>query len=129
MTEIIRFTVLGIIGAILVVTLQQQRKEIALILSVAVGTLLLWKISDHIKEIVEGIRQMSTAAGISGDHWKLLLKLLAISYLTEFGCEICKDAGQQSLASKIMLGGKIMMMALSLPVFQSLLTFITEVLT
>ena len=129
MTEIIRFTVLGIIGAILVVTLQQQRKEIALILGVAVGTLLLWKISDHIKEIVEGIRQMSTAAGISGDHWKLLLKLLAISYLTEFGCEICKDAGQQSLASKIMLGGKIMMMALSLPVFQSLLTFITEVLT
>ncbi len=129
MTEIIRFTVLGIIGAILVVTLQQQRKEIALILGVAVGTLLLWKISDHIKEIIEGIRQMSTAAGISGDHWKLLLKLLAISYLTEFGCEICKDAGQQSLASKIMLGGKIMMMALSLPVFQSLLTFITEVLT
>lgn len=129
MTEIIRFTVLGIIGAILVVTLQQQRREIALILGVAVGTLLLWKISDHIKEIVEGIRQMSTAAGISGDHWKLLLKLLAISYLTEFGCEICKDAGQQSLASKIMLGGKIMMMALSLPVFQSLLTFITEVLT
>ena len=112
MTEIIRFTVLGIIGAILVVTLQQQRKEIALILGVAVGTLLLWKISDHIKEIVEGIRQMSTAAGISGDHWKLLLKLLAISYLTEFGCEICKDAGQQSLASKIMLGGKIMMMAI-----------------
>ena len=129
MTEIIRFTVIGIIGAVLVVTLQQQRKEIALILGVAAGALLLWEVSDYIKKIVEGIRQMSTDVGISGDHWKLLLKLLAISYLTEFGCEICKDAGQQSLATKIMLGGKVMMMALSLPVFQSLLTFITEVLT
>jgi stage III sporulation protein AD len=72
---------------------------------------------------------MAADVGIVGDHLKLLLKLLAISYLTEFGCEICKDAGQQFLAGKIQLGGKLMMAALSLPVFQSLLSFITEVLT
>ena len=129
MSEIISFTVIGVIGAVLVVTLQQQKKEIALILSIAVGTLLLWEIGDYLSKILEGLRQLSSKAGISGDHLKLLMKLLAISYLTEFGCEICKDVGQQSLAGKIQLGGKIMMAALSLPVFQALLTFITEVLT
>ena len=129
MTEIIRFIVIGITGAILVITLQQQKKEIALILGIAVGILLLWEIGNHVKTVVEGIRQMAADVGIAGDHLKLLLKLLAISYLTEFGCEICKDAGQQFLAGKIQLGGKLMMAALSLPVFQSLLSFITEVLT
>ena len=129
MSEIIRFIAIGIIGAVLAVTLQQQKKEIALILSVAVGILLLWQVGDYLAKILAGLQQMSVDAGVSGDHLKLLLKLLVISYLTEFGCEICKDAGQQALAGKIQLGGKLMMAVLSLPVFQSLLTFITEVMT
>ena len=128
MTQVIKFTIIGIIGAVLIVTLQQQKKEIALILGIAVGTLLLWEVGGYLKKIVEGLQQISESAGVSGEDLKLLMKLLAISYLTEFGCEVCKDAGQQALAGKLQLGGKLMMAALSLPVFQSLLKFITEVL-
>lgn len=129
MTQVIKFTIIGIIGAVLIVTLQQQKKEIALILGIAVGTLLLWEVGGYLKKIVEGLQQISESAGVSGEDLKLLMKLLAISYLTEFGCEVCKDAGQQALAGKLQLGGKLMMAALSLPVFQSLLKFITEVLS
>ncbi len=129
MTEIMRIAVIGVVGAILVVTLQQQKKEIALILTVMVGALLLWESSEYLQKILEGLRQLASDTGISGDHLKLLLKLLAISYVVEFGSEVCKDAGQQSLAGKIQLGGKLMMAALALPVFQSLLTLITELLT
>lgn len=129
MTEIIRIAVIGVVGAILTVTLQQQKKEIALILTVMVGALLLWEGSEYLQKILEGLRHMAVDTGISGEHLKLLFKLLAISYVVEFGSEICKDAGQQSLAGKIQLGGKLMMAALALPVFQSLLTLITELLT
>ncbi len=129
MTEIMRIAAIGIIGAILAVTLQQQKKEIALVLTVLVGALLLWEGSTYLQKTLEGLRKMAADADISGDHLKLLFKLLAISYVVEFGSEVCKDAGQQSLAGKIQLGGKLMMAALVLPVFQSLLTLVTELLT
>ena len=128
MTEVLRLAAIGIVGAVLAVTVQQQKKELALILTVAAGTLLLWEGSRYLQTILTGLKEMAAAAGIGGDHVKLLLKLLAISYVVEFACEVCKDAGQQSLAAKIQLGGKLMMAALALPVFQSLLEMITELL-
>lgn len=128
MTDIIRIAVIGVVGAILAVTLQQQKKELALVLTVMVGVLLLYRSSGYLQEVIGGLRQMADAAGLSGDHIKLLFKLLAVSYVVEFGSEICKDAGQQSMAGKIQLGGKLMMAALALPIFQSLLTLITELL-
>lgn len=128
MTEVLKLAAIGIVGAILAVTVQQQKKELALILTVAAGTLLLWEGSAYLQKILTGLREMAAAAGLGSDHVKLLLKLLAISYVVEFGSEVCKDAGQQSLAAKIQLGGKLMMAALALPVFQSLLDVITELL-
>ena len=129
MMDVIRIVAIGIVGAILAVTLQQQKKELALVLTVVVGVLLLWEGSRYLEEIITGLHEMADSAGLSGDHLKLLFKLLAISYMVEFGSEVCKDAGQQSLAAKIQLGGRLMMAALSLPVFQSVLGLITELLT
>ncbi len=124
-----RLAAIGIVGAVLAVTLQQQKKELALVLTVVVGVLLLWEGSQYLQKVLDGLRQMAADAGIDGDHLKLLFKLLAISYVVEFGSEVCKDAGQQSLAAKIQLSGKLVMAALAMPVFQSLLTLITELLT
>lgn len=128
MTEVLRLAAIGIVGAILAVTVQQQKKELALVLTVAAGALLLWEASQYLQKILEGLKQMAAEAGLASDHIKLLLKLMAISYVVEFGSEVCKDAGQQSLAAKIQLGGKLMMAALALPIFQSLMEVVTELL-
>jgi len=128
MTEVLRLAAIGIIGAILAVTLQQQKKELALILTVAAGAVMLWEGSLYLQQILSDLHLMAEEAGLSGDQVKLLLKLLAISYVAEFGCEVCKDAGQQSLAAKVQLGGKLMMAALAMPVFRSLLDMITGLL-
>ena len=128
MTEVLRLAAIGIVGAILAVTVQQQKKELALVLTVAAGALLLWEASQYLQKILEGLKQMAAEAGLAGDHIKLLLKLMAISYVVEFGSEVCKDAEQQSLAAKIQLGGKLMMAALALPIFQSLMEVVTELL-
>ena len=45
MTEVLRLAAIGIVGAILAVTVQQQKKEFALVLTVAAGALLLWEAS------------------------------------------------------------------------------------
>lgn len=127
--DIVKIAVFGIVGAILVVTVQQQKKELALILSIAVGAVLLMESGSLLGEVLKGVSQIAEQAGISGGQMKLLLKLLATGYVIEFGSEICKDAGQQALASKIQLGGRLVMAALALPVVTSLVNLITELLS
>ncbi len=49
-----------------------------------------------------------------------MLKVTGIAYLAQFGMQLCIDAGQSSIASKIELAGKIMIMIISAPVLISL---------
>ena len=51
----------------------------------------------------------------------IVLKVTGIAYLAQFGMQLCNDAGQTSIAGKIELAGKIMMMVVSAPVLLSLL--------
>lgn len=126
--QIVKLVVFGIIGAILVITVQQQKKELALLLGIAIGAVMLLESSKGLSQVLTGLQQLADRAGISGRQMKLLLKLLVSSYVIEFGSEICKDAGQQALASKIQLGGRLMMMVMAMPIFTSLMELIAGLL-
>ena len=51
-----------------------------------------------------------------------------MAYITEFGSQICKDMGENSIASKIELGGKVIIMILGLPILTALTETILEIL-
>ena len=127
--ELFQLIAVGITGAIFIVTVKQHKPEIALALALVIGVLLLFMASGFLETILNTLRDMADQAGLSSGQWQLLIKLLVSGYVIEFGSEICKDAGQQALAAKLQMGGRLIMAGLALPVFKSLLTLITELLT
>ena len=72
-----------------------------------------------------GIFAMITEmTGIENGLLKVLLKIVGVGYLTEFGAGILNDFGSHSVADKVTLGGKITIVLLAMPVMESLLTLI-----
>jgi stage III sporulation protein AD len=61
------------------------------------------------------------STGISKSFIILLLKITGISILTEFVVSICRDMGENSIANKVDLGGKLIVISLSIPVISSTL--------
>ena len=59
---------------------------------------------------------------------KLLLKMVAIGYLTEISAGILVDFGSASLADKVVIGGKLTIILMSLPVIESLLNIMKSFL-
>ena len=53
-----------------------------------------------------------------------LLKVGGISLLTDFAAQTCRDAGEDGLALKVELAGRVMLIALALPVMEALLSHI-----
>ena len=91
-------------------------------LVIAAGTLAALAITPHLREIVNGMAALAAAGGVQDGYMSQLLKVAGISLLMDFAAQTCRDAGEDGLAMKVELVGRVMLIALALPVMQALLS-------
>jgi len=76
---------------------------------------------DQISEILLMLRKMAEGAHIQMVYLETMLKIIGIAYIAEFAAQISKDAGQGAIAAKIELGGKIVILALAVPILTAII--------
>ena len=85
-------------------------------------------IGNVIRRKVGFIRKSLLPTSIIGGLLILILKIIGVAYIVEFGAQISRDAGEEAIASKIELGGKIIIMVLSMPILLALIDLIIKIL-
>lgn len=83
---------------------------------------------DSLSTVFSGFNEIVKRSGIKSEVFSALLKILGIGYLTEFASGICSDAGNNSMAQKVSLAGKVIILVLALPIINSLLDIIVGIL-
>ena len=83
---------------------------------------------DKISSIIDLLTSLANKASIHMEFLQLLIKITGIAILTEFAVSVCKDSGETAIANKVDLGGKIMIIAMSIPIISSLLETIIQIL-
>ena len=83
---------------------------------------------DKFSGIVTMLRNLSSKASINKEFLSIILKITGIAFLTEFAVSICKDSGETAIASKIDLGGKVIIIGMSIPIISALLELIIRIL-
>ncbi|MCX7885198.1 MAG: stage III sporulation protein AD [Caloramator sp.] len=126
--EIIQIIVIGIISTIIVVMLKDERPEIAMQISLVAGILIFLFMIGRITVVIQALQQIATKVNIEFTYINVVLKIIAIAYLTSFGIEICKDAGQTSIAGKIEMAGKILIITLSIPVLMAVMDMVIKIM-
>ena len=126
--DIVQIVVMGIVVAILAVTLKNQSPEIAIAISIGGSVLIFFAILPQLSVMMAALSQMAAHAQSNMAYADIVLKIVGIAYIAEFGAQICADAGEQAIASKIELGGKVLIMITSMPILFSLLDLITTIL-
>ena len=111
----------GIIASVLAVLLKQYRPELSFGVSLAASAVIFLFLLRELEPVVSGLRELSSRVSYPDGFLTALLKCLGISYLTELGSEVCRDSGQNAIASKIELGGRVLTAAIALPLFLSVL--------
>lgn len=124
----VKIVVIGIVSTILVVILKEHKKEYAILLSIVAGVMLLPLTLSKIEPIISLIQKLSLNIPIDNSYILLILKVIGISYLIEFGKDICIDAGESSIANKIEIAGKVIIVGISIPAITAVLEIITEVI-
>ena len=118
----------GLVSVIIIVILRQYKPEFVIYVSILSGAIILILSLDKIEGIINLIESLASKASINNEFLFLLIKITGIAFLTEFAVSICKDSGESAIASKVDMGGKVMIMAMSVPIISSLLETIVKLL-
>lgn len=119
--DILRIGALGIIAAILSVVIRQYRPELAMQIALTLGVVVFLFLSAQLSGISTVVQTLFAKANIQGEYFLTILKATGIAFITEFASVTCKDAGENSIAQKMEMGGKVMIVFLALPMILNLL--------
>jgi stage III sporulation protein AD len=117
----------ALIVTVLLVLIREQHPEIAVLLGIAAAGLILLGLLDPISRILLVFETIAVKSHLNPNYLRLVLKIVGLAYLAGFGAQICKDAGEGGMASKIELAGKIFILGMGLPIMASLLDLILKV--
>ena len=112
---------LGLIATFLVVLLKEQKSGVAFLLTVFVGCVIFLFLVDNISDILRMLQKIANDTNINMIYLETILKIIGIAYIAEFAAQISRDAGQGAIASKIELGGKIIILALAIPILTAII--------
>ena len=126
--DIIRIVSIGVIGTFIALSIKNYSKEFSILVAMVTGILIVFQILEILTESIVFIESVYERTGLDFLYMRIVMKVIAVAYISEFAIQICKDAEFGSIASKIELGGKLIILSLSIPIIKAILDTVTSLL-
>lgn len=118
--DIIKIAVVCILTSVICKLLDGSSKDFSIYVRIAAGALIIAVVSIYISPVVEKINEIFNRTGIGNEYLTILFKAAGICYVSQFACDVCKDNGENLIASHAELAGKIALIVISLPLVDNL---------
>ncbi|MGN1201103.1 MAG: stage III sporulation protein AD [Candidatus Caccovivens sp.] len=128
MDTLYKILAVAIITCIACLIVKPVRSDFAIFISIVGGIIVIFYTLSYLSNIFDVFNQIFQTSGINSSLYGVVFKIIGIGYLTEFTAGLCNDTGNSSLADKVLLGGKIVILAMALPIVTSILDIVMELL-
>ncbi|MCM2674980.1 stage III sporulation protein AD [Alkalicoccobacillus plakortidis] len=126
--DIIQIVGIGLIATFLALVVREQKPLFAFLVTLFAGIMIFLFVIDELVKIIQLLEGIAADANVHIMYLQTILKIIGIAYIAEFGAQIAKDAGQASMASKIELAGKILILVLAIPIIKAVIEMILSLL-
>ena len=126
--NIIAITGLGITAAALSAVIRKYNGEYSLFISLAASLLILGAVITALSPLLDLINELTEASGADSGYIAVLLKALAVCYITQLASDCCRDSGESAVAGKIEFAGKIAVLLIAVPLFESILGIVKDLI-
>ena len=126
MEQVFQVTGLCVVGALLALVLKKGRPELALLLALAAVAAVLLVLAEALGELLDFLREVGAASGLSEDLFIPLYKTAGIALVVKAGGSLCRDAGESALASAVETAGTVCALLVSLPLLRAVLALLLE---
>lgn len=118
--EVIKIVGVSIFAVIMIIILKNYRPEMALVLSIITGIGIMFYAISKMSSVINVLNDLVSKSGVNTDFLLIIIKVIGIAYIVEFGKNVCIDAGQSSIATKLEMAGKVVIVVLTIPLINSL---------
>ncbi|WKL02814.1 stage III sporulation protein AD [Paenibacillus amylolyticus] len=126
--EIIQVVGLALIATVLILVIKEQKPMFAFLIAAATGIVIFMLLIGKIGAVIEVLEGLAENSGMESIYLKTVLKIIGIAYIAEFGAQIVRDAGQESIASKIELAGKVLILVLAIPIISIIIETVMKLM-
>lgn len=126
--DIFQIAGLGIVASLVLALLRKERSDLVIGAALVAGILLLFLILPRISSAISVFGNLASEAGLEPLYFGIILKVLAISYVADFAAAICRDAGEDLIASRVEMAGKVLILVAALPIVQEVLSVVRSLL-
>ena len=119
----------GFVTALAALLLKSTKPELSLAVTIVGGILILLSAFELLEDSLSVLKKIAEISSLSSVLIKTLIKIVGIGYITEFSAGILQDFGSNSVADKVVFGGKIIIFTLTLPIVEKLLELVLSFLS
>ena len=126
--EIIKIVAFAFMALFIVLIFKGRRDDLAIQVSIAAGILIFLFMVNKLTIIMSFLQTLANKANIDVVYLNTVFKILGIAYLASFCSEICRDAGESSIAAKVEFAGKILILVLAIPILMAVMESILKIM-
>ncbi len=123
-----KIILVALVCAVLIVYLKNINSELAILAEIMSGIILIFMSLSYLKTTFSFINELISLSGLDNKIFSIILKIIAIGYLIEFGASTVEDFGMKSLAAKLVFAGKIIIICVAMPIIYAVFNVITGLL-
>ena len=105
--EIGKIIAIGLVGTIFAVLLKKENPQLAMLLAAVTGILIFGIICVPLGRLIGLLRETAETAGVGDGYFAVVLKVIGIAYLTQFGAQLCAEGGDGPGAAQGELAGTL----------------------
>lgn len=124
--DIFKVIAIAFTGGLVSLFLKEYKKEFALVASIVTAMMILLYVSESVVEVVDTVLLITEKSGVDKKYFEIILKVVGIAYITQYGGELLKDCGENAIAAKVYLAGKLFILYVTMPVVQGFLEVCIE---
>ena len=99
MSEVLRTAGFAVAAALCALVIKSAHREMGRVISLGAGLLLFFFAVGQLGNAAGLLRSLARESGLGENTLELMVKLVAMGYITEFAVQACRDAGEEGLAA------------------------------
>lgn len=117
------------LGLTLVIALlKEQFRTLGLMLSLAGCVVIFITVIDLMSNLKNVFGMFKIPDSKATESIGVIVKILGVAYLTNFGSDICLDAGEKAVATALETAGKLIMLSMALPMLGGIFNSVVSII-
>ena len=127
--DIFKIVGVALVGGLLSLFLSGYKKEFALVCSLVTALIILMNVSEAVTYVVDTLLEITEKSGVDKVYFEIIIKVVGVAYITQYGGELLKDSGENAIAQKVYLAGKLFILYITMPVVEGFLEVCIETMS